>query len=88
MVQQLNPEFIPKIKASIEELEGNTVPSIRKGMDNIEEIPHPRTKAYVMISSGKSFAEGTAALLQAATDLITVLGRVHDQYSKLDEALN
>ena len=35
MVQQLNPEFIPKIKASIEELEGNTVPSIRKGMDNI-----------------------------------------------------
>ena len=49
MVQQLNPEFIPKIKASIEELEGNTVPSIRKGMDNIEEIPHPRTKAYVMM---------------------------------------
>lgn len=40
------------------------------------------------IINAKSFAEGTAALLQAATDLITVLGRVHDQYSKLDEALN
>lgn len=87
MVQQLNPEFIPKIKASIEELEGNTVPSIRKGMDNIEEMTEA-SGSQKFINSGKSFAEGTAALLQAATDLIEVLGRVHEQYSKLDAALN
>ena len=63
MVQQLNPEFIPKIKASIEELEGNTVPSIRKGMDNIEEMTEA-SGSQKFINSGKSFAEGTAALLQ------------------------
>ena len=87
MTQNLNEEFIPKVKGSIDTLEGTVMKNIQVGIDSVVEMAQATGSAQ-FVKSAENFQGGSAELNKAASELVDVLTNVHEIYSKANAALN